>query len=407
MQDGNTLGRGPLPAQRTFGRYRDDLLFRLLGTALGDDLTGRLTLELPSGAAQSFGCSGGPQAELAVGTFGAIATMMTRGAVGFAECYLKGRVTSPDVAEVLRFFIDNRARLETAGRGLFGTRFPERLRHRLRANTRQGSRRNIRAHYDLGNDFYAAWLDDDLGYSSGIYLSPEASLADAQAEKNARLLSGVGVRPGMRILEIGCGWGGLAAAAARHGAAVTAITLSEAQFAYARERMARQGLPVDVRLADYRDIGGTYDAILCVEMIEAVGEENWPTFFRVLNERLVCGGVAMLQAITIREESFAAYRRKPDFIQRTIFPGGMLPTRTILAQRAAAAGFAFETVCTFGESYARTLCDWRRRFEAAWPGIAGLGFTQDFKRLWDYYLIYCQIGFERGVIDVGHYRLTK
>ena len=248
-----------------------------------------------------------------------------------------------------------------------------------------------------------------MTYSSAVFTGPEVSLAAAQDEKYARVIAALGLEDGHRVLEIGCGWGGFAEAAARSGAFVDGITLSREQLAYASERIARAGLDARVRLRfeDYRDTTGGFDRIASIAMVAAVGEPHWPVYFAPLHDRLVPGGVAVLQAITIREQSYAAYRERPDFIQRYVFPGGMLPTRTIMADQAERAGLTFEPLETFGASYARTLAIWRDRFEAAWPRIAALGFDDRFRRLWNFYLTYCEVGFERGVVDVGLYRFTR
>jgi len=387
----------------------DAVLLKIVAWSLPADLSGRIRLTLPSGRSAVFGRAGGVDAALTLRNYAVIRKATRRGALGFADAYMAGDIDPRDLADVLRFFIDNRPRLVGASRGLFGVRLSDRLYHRSRRNTRAGSRRNIAAHYDLGNAFYQRWLDGGLAYSSGLYRTGVETLEDAQAEKNKAIIAALDLRPGHRLLEIGCGWGGLAELAGRAGAEVTAITVSAEQHAYASERIARAGLGdrVEIRFQDYRDTPGTFDRIASVEMIEAVGEEHWPRYFETLASRLSDDGIAVLQAITIREESFPHYRRKPDFIQRFVFPGGMLPTKTLMREHAEAVGLTCETVSTFGSSYARTLAEWRRRFEAAWPEIQALGFDERFRRLWHYYLVYCQVGFERGVIDVGHYRLTK
>ncbi|MFZ4806280.1 MAG: class I SAM-dependent methyltransferase [Hyphomicrobiaceae bacterium] len=409
MHDQDTIGEERVTTARGLSGWRDEAVARLLAAAVPDTLVGRIRLTLPSGRDVVVGGPGGAEAAVTLRDYGLAWKAATRGAIGFADAYVSGAIETRDLAEVLRFFIDNRPALARAGRGLFSVRLPDRLYHRARRNTRAGSRRNIAAHYDLGNAFYAHWLDAGMSYSSGIYRTDETTLQAAQAEKNRALLAALDLQPGQRLLEIGCGWGGLAEAAGRLGAGVSAVTVSAEQEAYARRRIAAAGLDdqVAIRFEDYRDITGTFDRIASVEMIEAVGEERWPLYFRTLRDRLTPGGVAVLQAITIREQSFEDYRRKPDFIQRYIFPGGMLPTKTALAREAASNGLSFEIVETFAASYARTLAEWRQRFEQAWPEIQKLGFDERFRRLWTYYLVYCQVGFEQGVIDVGFYRFTR
>jgi cyclopropane-fatty-acyl-phospholipid synthase len=335
--------------------------------------------------------------------------MLRRGLNGFAEAYMAGDIDTNDLARLFAYYLDSEPALPGVSRFLGGASWRDRFFHRSRANTRAGSRRNIRAHYDLGNSFYRLWLDDGMTYSSGIYRSDADTLEQAQAEKYARTLSALELAPHHRILEIGCGWGGFAEAAAAHVRHVTGITISDQQHEEATARMARHGLSdrVEIRLQDYRDATGTFERIASIEMIEAVGEEHWPTYFRAVADRLAPAGVGVVQAITIRPDLYESYCRNPDFIQRYIFPGGMLPTVAAMSEEAHRAGLTFETVETFGLSYALTLEEWRRRFLQSWPRIAALGFDDRFRRMWDYYLCYCAVGFRRGMIDVGLYRVRK
>ncbi len=280
-----------------------------------------------------------------------------------------------------------------------------RLRHRRNANTKTGSRRNIGFHYDLGNDFYRLWLDRSMTYSSALYETPEQSLEDAQQAKHRQIVDLLALRGGERVLEIGCGWGSLIGPLLHRGAQVTALTLSEQQLAYAQvvaDRDSQRG-HVELRLQDYRDVTGSFDRIVSIEMLEAVGEEYWPVYFTTLRARLRPGGKAVLQVITIREERFAGYRKGADFIQRYIFPGGLLPTKTIIREEAARAGLTLATATSFGDSYAVTLAEWRRRFLTAWREIEQLGYRPSFRRLWEYYLSYCEAGFRTRDLDVGLY----
>jgi cyclopropane-fatty-acyl-phospholipid synthase len=284
------------------------------------------------------------------------------------------------------------------------------LRHLARRNTRRGSRRNIAFHYDLGNDFYALWLDPGMTYSSAVFDAAGQSLQDAQDAKYRRLAESLDLKPGHHVLEIGCGWGGFAMTAARdYGCRVTAITLSGEQRRYAEERVRRAGLSdrIEVRLQDYRDVTGRFDRIASIEMFEAVGEERWPIFFNTVRERLKPGGVAGLQVITIEDGRYEAYQRSADFIQRYIFPGGMLPSPSALAAAIDRAGLTLNNVFAFGPSYAETLAAWQGRFQRAWPQIRQLGFDGRFKRLWEFYLAYCEAGFRAGAIDVAHYRIER
>jgi len=283
-----------------------------------------------------------------------------------------------------------------------------RISHALRTNTRRGSRRNIAAHYDLGNEFFAPWLDAGMNYSSALYTGAE-TLERAQLQKLDRIGDLLALAGGERVLEIGCGWGALAERLiCRYGATVCGITLSTEQLAYAKARLAGDAANgrADLRLLDYRDVDGRFDRIVSIEMIEAVGEHYWPAYFTKLRACLATGGIAVLQAITIDENRFADYRQSPDFIQRHIFPGGMLPTRAIIEREAMRAGLRLVFQHSFGDSYARTLSEWRARFLRAWPRLETLGFSQSFRRMWEYYLVYCEIGFRCGAIDVGFYKLA-
>ena len=371
---------------------------------------GELTIELPGGEKLVFAAAemaaDAPRALLRLHRWRAVRRLLFSGELGFAEAFIEGDWSSPDLPGFLGLMDNNAASLASV-RGLALARLLARLRHLARRNTKRGSRRNIAAHYDLGNDFYACWLDRDMSYSSAIYRDSAMSLEQAQAAKQARILELLELSGGESILEIGCGWGGLAEAMLRRGAGVTALTLSPAQRDYARARLADAGDRVAVRLQDYRDVSGSYDRIVSVEMIEAVGEENWPIYFRCLRDRLKPDGTAVLQAITLEESRFDTYRSGTDFIQRYIFPGGMLPTRTVMRREAARVGLVCEELETFAASYARTLAAWNERFQAAWPNIAALGYSDRFHRLWTYYLAYCRAGFTMGGIDVGLYRLRR
>jgi cyclopropane-fatty-acyl-phospholipid synthase len=386
----------------------DALALRLLERLLGDGTVGRITVTLPSGRARSFGQSGtGHRADLTIRSWRMLWRALTRGTVGFAESYVSGEVETTDLAELFGYFIDNYERLMRVGGAHMRIANTDRRYHRRRANTRTGSRRNIAAHYDLGNAFYALWLDSGMTYSSALYRNRKADLETAQDAKYARVLELLDLKAPANILEIGCGWGGFAEGALAAGHRVVGLTLSREQHAYASKRLAVAGERADIRIEDYRDATGSYDAIASIEMIEAVGEEHWPHYFSILSERLRAGGVAVLQAITIHEAFFEDYRRNPDFIQRYIFPGGMLPTRAVIAAEAARAGLVLDHQEQFGLSYALTLDAWLERFRANWPAIAALGFDERFRRMWEYYLIYCATGFRKGTIDVGLYRLRK
>ena len=366
---------------------------------------GALRVTLPDGNVCRLGDPSEPPADLVLRSPRAVRRLVLGGAVGFAEAYVAGAWDSADLPALLELMARNAARLRPRFAALAPGGWLDRLAHLGRRNTRRGSRRNIAAHYDLGNDFYRLWLDRGMTYSAALYVDDAWTLEQAQAAKIARIADLVGAAPDRRLLEIGCGWGGMAEYLVRErGCAVTAITLSRAQFELAA---ARVGAAADVRLQDYREVRGSYDGIVSVEMIEAVGEGHWPAYFAVLRDRLRPGGAAVLQAITIADDRFARYRRRADFIQRHVFPGGVLPSPGVIRAQVAGAGLALDHVETFGESYARTLAEWRRRFLLAWPAIGQLGFDARFRRLWDYYLAYCEAGFRSGAVDVGLYRLRR
>ena len=369
------------------------------------EVAGGITLTLPSGKVHRIGYARpGACCDLQLKNFRPVWSAVRRGAIGFAESFMAGDVESSDITAVLRFYLQNREQLNQAAKPVFYKSIADRLFHLMRANTKAGARRNISAHYDLGNDFYALWLDQTMSYSSAFFGKGAQSLKAGQTAKYDLVLDALHLESPSDILEIGCGWGGFAEAAADRGHRVTGLTISREQLEYARDRL---GGRAEIRFQDYRDTTEQFDAISSIEMIEAVGEANWPTYFRVLHDRLKPGGRAAVQAITISERLYPGYRAKADFIQRYIFPGGMLPTKSILARQAEAVGLRFETVATFGQDYARTLALWRERFEASWNAVSRLGFDENFRRRWQYYLCYCEAGFTEGAIDVGVYSFAR
>lgn len=379
-------------------------LRRLLVRLLRGVRCGSLLVELPNGErVLGRGARPGPHAAVTLHRWRPLARMVLRGDIGLAESYRDGDWSSPDLSALLEFGIRNEAGCGHAYAPSLPARWLSRIAHRLHANTRRGSRQNISFHYDLGNAFYAKWLDPQMVYSSALYARGDETLEQAQATKLARIVELLELEPGSTVLEIGCGWGALALAmGGQGGAQVTGLTLSTEQLAHAREQVAAQGLDarIDLRLQDYRDVTGRYDRIVSIEMLEAVGERYWPVYFDTLRDRLASDGVAVVQVITIDDAQFEAYRNTPDFIQRFIFPGGMLPPLEALRAQAARAGLTLEVAESFGTSYAATLAEWRRRFLAAWPAIEPLGFDAAFKRLWEYYLCYCEAGFRAGRVDV-------
>jgi cyclopropane-fatty-acyl-phospholipid synthase len=395
------VDRDAAPASGSAARWAS-----LLRRTIGPFEAGSLNVDLPSGKRLVLpGCRPGRNAHVAVRGWRALARLAFSGDIGFAECLGDGECSSDDLKTLLLWATDNAGAKRAVGDGLAVSRLAARVRHALRANTLRNSRRNISAHYDLGNAFYAAWLDDDLNYSSGIYTSASATLAGAQAAKIGRVAELMELGDGERVLEIGCGWGALAAhLIEQHNCHVTGLTLSTEQLSYARNRLAAFGERADIRLTDYRDVSGTFDRIASIEMMEAVGEAYWPIYLQKIASSLAADGTAVLQVISIDERRYENYRRCPDFIQLSVFPGGMLPTKTIIAAQAERAGLRLNTAEYFGTSYARTLSDWRIRFDQAWPRLSELGFDERFRRLWNYYLVYCEVGFEAGWLDVGLYQ---
>ena len=396
------LGIMPEPGPRWVSRT-------MLASLLGCLQVGRLTVVTPKGdSISSVQTIPGPEAVLILHHWRGLRRLAFGGDVALAEAYIDEDWSSPSIANLIELASLNGDALRRSFSGTLLARMSNRLRHLMRANTKPGSRRNIVAHYDLGNAFYERWLDRGMSYSSALYATGFESLEEAQTAKQDRILAALDLKGGEHVLEIGCGWGGLAERLAERGCRVTGITLSPAQLDYAQSRIERAGLTdrVELRHQDYRDVGGTFDRIVSVEMIEAVGRAYWPTYFSVLRDRLKAGGVAVVQAITIADDRFDFYAATPDFIQRHIFPGGMLPSPDILAKQSNLVGLGCEQALLFGASYARTLMEWRQRFLLAWPDITGSGFDERFRRLWEYYLAYCEGGFRSGAIDVGLYRLA-
>lgn len=372
---------------------------------------GRLTLVFPDGREfRAHGPQPGPSVTLRLHNARPVWKLIGNGGLGFAESHMDGDWDSPDVTALLELAILNGERLDDLLSPSTFLGWAARLRHRLRRNTRAGSRRNIAFHYDLGNDFYRLWLDETMTYSAALYDRPDRTLKEAQEAKYDRILRELEIGPCDRVLEIGCGWGGFAERAARlTGCHVTGVTLSREQAAFARRRLAEAGLAdrADIRIEDYRDIEGRFTKIVSIEMFEAVGEENWPLYFERLRDLLAEGGRALAQVITIDESRFESYRRRADFIQTHIFPGGMLPSVTAFESAAKTAGLTVTDRFRFGRDYERTLAAWDRAFTAHWPRIVPMGFDERFFRMWRYYLHYCAAGFRTGRLDVVHFTLQR
>jgi len=366
---------------------------------------GTLDVQLPDGSHARFGDGAEPRAAIRLADWSVCASALKSGDIGFAERYLDGRWTSPDLVALLKVFIANRDAIEQVVYGSWWGSLAYRVKHLLNRNSRRGSRKNIHAHYDIGNPFYRLWLDETMNYSSALFDGDLAQpTADAQRAKVRRALRQLDLQPGQRLLEIGCGWGGLAEIAAKeYGVHVTGITLSREQLEYGQRRMAAAGLSdrVDLRIADYREDIGRFDHMASVEMFEAVGARYWKTFMRSAFRALKPGGRAAMQVITIDEAVFPAYRSGADFIQTYIFPGGILPSEPRLRTSAENAGFRWERAEAFGQHYAETLRQWRVRYDAArQEGRLPPGFDAAFDTIWRYYLMYCEGGFRSGGIDV-------
>jgi cyclopropane-fatty-acyl-phospholipid synthase len=372
---------------------------------------GRLDLTVPDGRQFFFvGRKPGPTASLLVRHPRVARRFLLGGQVAFAEAYMDGDWDTPDLPALLEFFLVNYDAVAGHYDGGALLRLFRRLWHRRRDNTRAGSRRNIAYHYDLGNAFYERWLDPTMTYSSAVFAAAGQELSEAQRNKYRLVAEKLAIAPGSHVLEIGCGWGGFATQVAKeHDCRVTGITVSRAQYEYAAQRVQREGLndKVTIKLTDYRDIDQRFDRIASIEMFEAVGERHWPVFFGKLRDCLNDGGRAALQVITIADSFFESYRRGVDFIQRYIFPGGMLPSPSVLADQARRAGLAIARQDFFAADYARTLAAWNQRFQAAWPELIPLGFDRRFKRMWEFYLAYCEAGFRHRSIDVTQVALVR
>ncbi len=371
---------------------------------------GHLELILPDGQHLQAGTAEPAEvrAQVKLHSLRPLRRLLRSGLMGWAEGYMAGEWDSPDINALVRWALGNEHAFGQPAQGSRLRTALHRLFHRSRRNSRRGSRRNIAFHYDLGNDFYRLWLDPSMTYSSALFEYPEQSLALAQQHKYRRICELLQLKADQQVLEIGCGWGGFAATAAQdYGAYVNGITLSREQLAWSRKQSAERGLDAQCSfsLTDYRDLDTPVDRIASIEMFEAVGEENWPLYFRQLRRCLKPGGIAVLQVISIDDDRFDEYRRSTDFIQRYIFPGGMLPSPGRLTAEIERAGLQLTHSETFGLDYARTLQHWRQAFLAQWPQIEAQGFDARFRRLWLYYLGYCEGGFRYGAIDVGLYVL--
>jgi cyclopropane-fatty-acyl-phospholipid synthase len=372
---------------------------------------GTLDMTLPDGRViRCGGAEPGPSAAMTIHSYNFAWRFAKGGDIGIAESYLRREWDTPNLTQFLYLFCVNHDLIQSLLGDQPLVRVLQNLRHWFNRNTRRQARKNIYAHYDIGNDFYSAWLDPSMTYSSALFEDDAHDLTTAQHNKYRRLAEAIDLRPGQKLLEIGCGWGGFAEYAAKnYGVNVVGLTISSEQRDFAQKRIAASGLSdrVEIRFQDYRDERDTYDRIASIEMIEAVGEQFWPQYFAQLRDRLKPGGLAGVQAITIQDRFFHTYRREVDFIQRYVFPGGMLPSPRVLQALGEKFGVPVIRERIFGLDYARTLASWRDNFRAAWPNLTPLGFDERFRRLWEYYLAYCEAGFLSGNIDVRQVVFAK
>ena len=383
-------------------------VFRLLGHLRH----GSLDVQLPDGSSAHFGGSEGPRAALRIRDWAVCSAALRSGDIGFAESFVAGHWSTPDLRALLELFVRNREALDAVIFGSWWGALLHRAKHLLKRNSRAGSRKNIHAHYDLGNAFYRLWLDESMNYSSAWFGGDtQRSLGEGQSAKMRRALEECQIGPGQRVLEIGCGWGAVAETATRDfGAHLTGVTLSSEQLAWAQERLARAGLAdrADLRFQDYRDIHDpAFDAVVSIEMFEAVGREYWDGYFQTVAAKLKPGGRACIQTITIRDDLFERYAKSSDFIQQYIFPGGMLPSPSQFRAHAAKAGLRVVKELAFGHDYARTLHQWREAFLHQEGKVREMGFDTRFMRLWEFYLAYCEAAFAADNTDVMQFTLVR
>ncbi|MBY0355546.1 MAG: cyclopropane-fatty-acyl-phospholipid synthase family protein [Rickettsiales bacterium] len=383
------------------------LLSRMSGTfldAFDRAEIGTLHLTAPGGISRYFeGKNAGPNATFHIRDWNTLMMLISRGDIGLGEAYIDGLWDSDDLDALFQYFLLNLDQLESYAHGNWWNRLLFNVvNHVIRRNTPKGSSSNIKEHYDVGNDFYSLWLDQSMTYSSALFPKEGASLEVAQEKKYSRILERIGSEAA-QVLEVGCGWGGFAEAAAREGRQITGITVSPSQFHFASQRL---GTKADIRLEDYRHTTGTFDAIVSIEMFEAVGERYWPTYFSMLKDRLSSKGTAVIQTITVDDSVFPGYRTRSDFIRHYTFPGGMLPSVQRFREEAQKVGFVCRDVFRFGHDYARTLREWTARFDQAEPQIRALGHGTAFMRSWRFYLAMCAAAFEVGRTDVVQIELA-
>ena len=352
----------------------------------------------------------GPVCEIQIHNFGIFERLLREGQLGFCDAYLDGQWSTPDLQAFMDYIHADNDEVFDSFPGQKLVQFYERLRFWMQGNSKGQARKNISYHYDLGNDFYGLWLDKTMTYSSALFETGQESLEEAQTAKYASMVDQMGVNAGDHVLEIGCGWGGFAEYAAKErGLSVTCLTISKEQIKYAQDRINAAGLQdlVTLKLQDYRDETGVYDGIASIEMFEAVGEKYWPSYFKTVYDRLKPGAHATLQIITVRNDRFDVYRKSVDFIQKYIFPGGMLPSPAVLAQQVEKAGLNVVKSIEFGESYSQTLRRWHDTFNDKWDQVVAMGFDDRFRRMWNFYLTSCAATFHYGNCDVTQITISK
>ena len=387
---------------RYFGRVFD---------LVGKLNSGRVDFILPDGRRfRAEGSKPGPVAEVTINNPDVFARLVREGDLGFCDAYLDGWWTTPDLQAFMDFIHADNDDMSDGFPGMALVRAWEKARFWFQSNTKRQAMRNISYHYDLGNDFYSLWLDDTMTYSSALFNTSQESLEKAQIAKYASMVDQMGVKPGDHVLEIGCGWGGFAEYAAKErGLKVTGLTISKEQLEYAQKRINSRGLSdkVNLKLQDYRDETGVYDGVASIEMFEAVGEKYWPVYFNKIKQCLKPGKQATLQIITIQDARWEVYRKSVDFIQKYIFPGGMLPSPSVLRQEIHRAGLSVQHSIEFGKSYSQTLRRWFEVFNNKWDNISAMGFDDRFRRMWNFYLTSCAATFESGNCDVTQITLQK
>ncbi len=373
--------------------------------------SGRVDFILPDGRRfRAEGSKPGPVAEVKINNPDVFARLVREGDLGFCDAYLDGWWTTPDLQAFMDFIHADNDDMYDGFPGMALVRAWEKARFWFQSNTKRQALKNISYHYDLGNDFYSLWLDDTMTYSSALFNTSQESLEKAQIAKYASMVDQMGVKPGDHVLEIGCGWGGFAEYAAKErGLKVTGLTISKEQLEYAQTRIKSKGLSdkVNLKLQDYRDETGVYDGVASIEMFEAVGEKYWPVYFDKIKQCLKPGKQATLQIITIQDARWEVYRKSVDFIQKYIFPGGMLPSPSVLRKEVHKAGLSVQHSIEFGKSYSQTLRRWFEVFNNKWDNISAMGFDDRFRRMWNFYLTSCAATFESGNCDVTQITLQK